>query len=82
MDNMKEVNLNELENASGGRNEGGYSYVPREKDGCVIYQIRRGDYLGKIAREFGVTVNAIMRANPELQNPDFIVTGCYIYIPV
>ena len=81
MDNM-ELNQEQMDAVSGGKNEGGYGYRPREKSGCFIYKIRSGDNLTKIARNNGTTVQAIMRVNPELQNLNFIVAGCYIYIPM
>ena len=81
MENMKEVDLNQMEKITGGRNKAGYGYEPREKEGYTIYRIKSGDYLCKIAREHGVSVNSIMRANPELEDPDFIVAGFYLYIP-
>ena len=81
MDNMKELDLNEMEAVSGGKNEGGYSRKPSEKSGCRIYQIKPGETLGKIARANGTTVNKIMAVNPELKSADFIVAHCFIYIP-
>lgn len=82
MENMNELNLNELENVTGGKNEGGYEKKPGKKSGCEIYQIQKGDTLGKIARAKNTTVQKIMDVNPELTNRNFILIGCYIYIPV
>ena len=81
MDNMKELNLNEMEEVTGGKNEGGYEYKPKEKAKCHLYKIQRGDTLGKIATNNKTTVQAIMRVNPELQDANFIIAGCWIYIP-
>lgn len=78
---MTELNLNEMEQVAGGKNEGGYEKKPKPKAGCKIYQIKRGDKLGVIARNNNTTVEKIMAVNPELKNPNFIVAGCYIYIP-
>ena len=80
MENM-ELNLDEMEKISGGKNEGGYETRPPEKPGCIIYQIAGGQTLGKIARAYGTTVERIMAVNPELKNANFIRAGCYIYIP-
>ena len=82
MENMNELNLNELEDVTGGKNEGGYETKPKDKKNCKIYQIKQGDRLGKIATANNTTVKAIMDVNPELKNANFIVIGCYIYIPV
>ena len=80
MDNM-ELNLNEMEEVSGGKNEGGYARKPREKAGCKIYKIKSGDTLIKIAKHHGTTAEHLMRINPELTNRSIIVAGCYIYVP-
>jgi spore coat assembly protein SafA len=45
------------------------------------YVIRAGDTLGNIAARFGVTVNAILRANPQITNPELIYPGMVIIIP-
>ena len=76
-----ELNMNEMEQVVGGKNEGGYERKPGEKKGCTIYQIVSGDTLGKIARRNNTTVDNIMAINPELKNMNFIVAGCYIYLP-
>ena len=76
-----ELNMNEMEQVVGGKNEGGYEKKPGEKKGCTIYQIVRGDTLFKIAKRNNTTVDKIMAVNPELVNRSYIVAGCYIYIP-
>ncbi len=80
MDNM-ELNLNEMEAVTGGKNEGGYAKKPGAKRGCTIYKIVHGDTLIRIAQRNNTTVDKIMAVNPELINKNFIVAGCYIYIP-
>lgn len=80
MENM-ELNLNEMEDVTGGRNKGGYDKKPGAKRGCKIYKVVHGDTLIKIANRYGTTVDRIMAVNPELTNKNFIVAGCYIYIP-
>ena len=70
MDNMEELNLEQIEEVTGGKNEGGYVKKPAAKRGCKIYRIVHG-----------TTVTKLMAINPELQNKSFIVSGCYIYIP-
>ena len=81
MDNMEELNLEQIEEVTGGKNEGGYVKKPAAKRGCKIYRIVHGDTLTKIANGDGTTVTKLMAINPELQNKSFIVSGCYIYIP-
>lgn len=45
-----------------------------------VYRVRAGDYLGRIAREHGVTVKALQEANPGV-NPTRLKVGQEIRIP-
>ena len=76
-----ELTADALEQASGGKDNGGFAHKPRAKAGCQIYQIKHGDTLIKIAKRYGTTADHLMRINPELTNRSFIVSGCYIYVP-
>ena len=80
MDNM-ELNLNEMEEVVGGKNEGGYARKPAARAGRKIYKIVSGDTLIKIAKRNNTTVDKLMAINPELKNRNYIVAGCYIYVP-
>ena len=80
MDNATELNLNEMENVSGGT--GGSPRPLPEKHGCRVYKIVRGDTLGKIARINGTTVEKIKAVNSTIHNVNDITAGYYIYIPV
>jgi len=80
MDNVNEVNLNELEEASGGK--GGSKTVLPRKEGYICYQIASGDRLGTIAKWYNTTVAKIMAANVGIiKNENDITAGRYIYIP-
>ena len=57
MNPVSEINLNEMEQAAGGK--GGSVKVLPHKDGCLVYQIASGENLTKIARRYGTTVKAI-----------------------
>lgn len=46
------------------------------------YVIILGDTLSEIADRFGVTVAAILAANPDITDPDVIEVGQIIWIPV
>ena len=75
----KEMNLNEMEEVVGGK--GGYSYVPRPKAGCDVYQIRKGDNLTKIGRRYGVSADYLKSINPSISNINDITAGYWIYVP-
>lgn len=47
----------------------------------IQYVIQRGDTLTRIARRFGVTVKAILVANPQITNANIIFPGQIIIIP-
>jgi LysM repeat protein len=48
----------------------------------VVYVVKSGDSLGKIANRYDLTVEQIMAANPEIKNPNKISVGQEIVIPV
>lgn len=77
-----ELNQEQMEKVSGGKNEGGYMRRPPERDGCMIYQVKPGETLGRIARANGTTVQEIMGVNKELKNANFLTPRAFIYIPV
>ena len=61
MSNINEINYEELEAVTGGA----YKPLP-PKSGYVVYQIVRGDTLGRIAKAFNTTIKKIMAANPKI----------------
>ena len=75
-----ELNLNEMEEISGGRGRS-RTVLPR-KEGFIVYQIEAGENLTKIAKRYSTTVKAIKAANPTIDNANFIRSGFYIYVPV
>ena len=46
-----------------------------------IYSVVRGDTLSQIARQFGVGLDALIAANPQISNPNLIHPGDQINIP-
>lgn len=79
MDTMKEMNVNEMAEVTGGTG-GSPRYLP-PKAGCLCYQIQRGDTLGKIARRYGTTAEYLKSINPTIHNINDITAGYYIYVP-
>ncbi|MDR7270921.1 LysM repeat protein [Pelomonas saccharophila] len=45
------------------------------------YEVQRGDSLSGIAAANGVSVNALLAANPQLRNPDVIYPGTKLHLP-
>ncbi|GAP62786.1 hypothetical protein ARMA_1209 [Ardenticatena maritima] len=48
----------------------------------ILYVVQEGDTLLSIAERYGTTVEAIIAANPDLENPDWIQIGQELRIPV
>jgi LysM domain len=47
-----------------------------------VYVVKSGDGLGKIANKFGLTIDEVLAANPDIKNPNKISVGQEIIIPV
>jgi LysM repeat protein len=48
---------------------------------ATLYTVRKGDSLYKIARDRGISLDAVLRANPSLKNPNAIKAGDIIQLP-
>lgn len=51
------------------------------ESGGVYHTVRYGEYLSLIAQYYGVSVQAILNANPHITNPNLIYAGTVLYIP-
>jgi len=49
--------------------------------GGTLYTIRPGETLASLARRFGVAFADLLRANPQIENPNLIQAGEPICIP-
>jgi LysM repeat protein len=47
----------------------------------VVYVIKKGDTLSKVANKFGVELDALLAANPAIKDPNKISLGQQIVIP-
>lgn len=56
--------------------------LPPEVPGCIFYMVRPGDTLFMIARRFGVDLQDLINANPQIDDPDVIYPGQVICIPI
>ena len=81
MDNMKELNMNEMETVSGGVVAGGMKDKPAARNGYIIHKITATDTVWALSRHYGCTMDDIVKANPTIQDKSLIRTGYYLYIP-
>ena len=51
------------------------------QDTQASYTIQRGDTLSAIAKQHGVSLSALLAANPQVRNPDLIYPGEHLDIP-
>ena len=54
---------------------------PQPIPGAGTYTVQRGDTLRKIADRFGINVNDLIAANPQIRNPNLIFAGQVISLP-
>ncbi len=47
----------------------------------IVYTVKKGDTLWKIARQYQVDLNTLIAANPEINDPNYISVGQQINIP-
>jgi len=57
------------------------SPTPTPTAESVIYRVKSGDTLGKIAERFQVSIEVIMSVNPEITRPELIRVGQDLIIP-
>jgi len=76
---IKELNLNEMEEVAGGR--GGSPHMLPEKPGFKVYKIKSHDTLSKIAGRYGTTADYLKSINSTIHNVNDITAGFYIYVP-
>lgn len=48
---------------------------------CSLYKVKPGDRLSTIAGRYGITVPAILEANPQIEDPNAIFSGQVIRLP-
>ncbi len=55
--------------------------LPAQADTAIFHSVRTGDTLWKISRQYNVSVESIIKANPTLQNENSIKVGSVIIVP-
>ncbi len=74
--NAIELSLEELDQIGGGYKK------PAAKAGFIIYQIKKGENLTRIASAHQCSINDLLRWNPKITNKNVIYAGDYLYIKV
>jgi len=52
-----------------------------QESGGFYHTVQYGEYLSLIAQRYGVSVQAILNANPHIANPNLIYAGTVLLIP-
>lgn len=55
--------------------------TPTPKPTQKVHIVQPGDTLWRIAQSYGVDINVLIAANPDIKNPNLIQTGQKIVIP-
>ena len=80
---MTELNLDQMAEIAGGKNEKGWEYIPKKiPAGCEVIQIPSGATLHSIAASRGTTTDHLLKLNPKITNPNLIVAGFYLIVPI
>ena len=70
-----ELSMDEMNEVAGG------AFKPlNPKRGFIVYQISKGETLGRIAKRFGYTVKDLLDWNPKIVDRNKIYYGDYLYI--
>lgn len=54
---------------------------PLSPSAMDIYRVKSGDTLWQISNSHGVSLQKVIRANPEIENPNILYVGQKVYIP-
>ncbi len=57
------------------------SITPVPSPSPLVYVVKAGDVLSRIAARFGLTVDQIVKVNPQIKNPDRLALGDQLVIP-
>ena len=56
--------------------------TPQPEPSAQVYLIKEKDTLSKVAKRFGITLDELLAANPDIKDPDKISIGQQIIIPL
>ena len=78
---MMELNLNEMEEVNGGAMAGGLRTKPAAKAGYILHKITPKDTVWGLSRKYHCSMDAIVKANPSIQDKRLIRANYWLYIP-
>ena len=81
MKNAIELNMNELELVNGGVVAGGLARKPRKRAGYIRHQISATDTVWGLSRKYHCSMDAIVAANPSIEDRRLIRTNYWLYFP-
>ena len=82
MKNAMELNMKELELVNGGAVAGGLAHKPAAKAGYILHKITARDTVWGLSRKYHCSMDAILDANPSIEDKRLIRTNYWLYIPV
>lgn len=72
--------LKSVEPGNGG-GPGGASPAGSDSGNQRVHTVRKGDTLWAVAKQYGVDLAALVRANPQIKNPNLIYPGEAVKVP-
>lgn len=73
--------LKAVESGNGGGNTGGGAAAGSGAGNQRVHTVGQGDTLWAVAKQYGVELTALIRANPQIKNPNLIYPGEAVKMP-
>lgn len=73
--------LKAVESGNGGANTGGGAAAGNDGGNQRVHTVGQGDTLWAVAKQYGVELADLIRANPQIKNPNLIYPGEAVKVP-
>jgi LysM repeat protein len=80
-ENLAGAKASGAENLAGAKASGAKAAAAGLKSDLIQYAVKQGDTLSDIAQRANTSVDLLMKANPQITNPDVIKAGMKISVP-
>lgn len=70
-----------VESGNGGGSSDGGAVPGNDAGNQRVHTVRKGDTLWAVAKQYGVELTALIRANPQIKNPNLIYPGEAVKVP-